>query len=179
VEANLKTTKQTLVEKEGRLKQTEGVLKTQEAQLARASTQIRFQQAMDQARKEISSDDALVYQQGNKLVFRLKRINFQTGMSVIPEPSKPLLDKVNAIISKLDAEVVVVEGHTDSVGSTELNQRLSTARAEAVATYLFSFKVGYKLTYAGYGESKPIVSNKTSEGRATNRRVDLVVSVKQ
>lgn len=179
LEANLKTTKQTLEEKEGKLKQTEEVLKTQEEQLIRVSIQVRFQQAMDRARVEISPDDALVYQQGNQLVFRLKRINFETGMSVIPESSKPLLAKVNDIINKLDAEMVVVEGHTDSVGTTEFNQQLSTERAEAVATYLYSFKVDYKLTYVGYGESKPIASNKTADGRATNRRVDLVVSVKQ
>ena len=179
LEANLKTTKQTLEEKEGKLKKTEEVLKTQEEQLIRVSIQVRFQQAMDEARVVISPDDALVYQQGNQLVFRLKRINFETGMSVIPESSKLLLGKVNDIINKLDAELVVVEGHTDSVGSTELNQRLSTARAEAVASYLYSFKVDYKLTYVGYGESHPMVSNKTGDGRATNRRVDLVVSVKQ
>ncbi len=179
LEDNLKTTKQTLEEKEGKLKQTEEVLKTQEEQLQRASVQVRFQQAMDQARVEISPDDALVYQQGANLVFRLKRINFETGLSVIPESSKPLLDNVNAIIGKLDAELVVVEGHTDSVGSTELNEQLSTARAEAVASYLSSLQVGYSLDFVGYGESQPIASNETAFGRATNRRVDLVVSVKQ
>lgn len=179
LEASLKTTQQTLEEKEGKLKQTEGVLKTQEAQLARASTQVRFQQAMDEAQQEISADDALVYQQGNRLVFRLKRINFKSGTAVIPETSKLLIAKVNAIIKKLDAEKVVVQGHTDSVGSEKVNQRLSTARAKAVATYLYSFKGGYKITYAGYGESHPIASNETAAGRATNRRVDLVVSVKQ
>jgi len=178
LEENLKSTKQTLEEKEGALKRTEGVLKTQEEQLARASTQVRFQQAMDEARKEISPDDALVYQQGNNLVFRLKRVNFQTGTAVIPEFSKLLLAKVNAIIKKLDAEKVVVQGHTDSVGSEKVNKRLSTERALAVAKYLYTFKGGYKIQYVGYGESHPIASNETAAGRATNRRVDLVVSVK-
>jgi OOP family OmpA-OmpF porin len=172
LEANLQSTQQSLQEKEG-------VLKTQEAQLARASTQVRFQQAMDEAQKELSPDDALVYQQGNNLVFRLKRINFQSGTAVIPEFSKLLLSKVDAIIKKLDAEKVVVEGHTDSVGSTEVNQRLSTERATAVANYLFALRGGYKIQYVGYGESQPIASNETAAGRATNRRVDLVVSVKQ
>jgi len=168
----LKSAQQTLQEKEG-------VLKTQEEQLARASTQVRFQQAMDEARKEISSDDALVYQQGNKLVFRLKRMNFPSGAAVIPETSKLLLAKVAAIIKKLDAETVVVQGHTDSVGSVKVNQRLSTERAKAVASYLSSFRGGYKIKYVGYGEGYPIASNETAAGRAVNRRVDLVVSVKQ
>jgi outer membrane protein OmpA-like peptidoglycan-associated protein len=179
LEENLKTTKQTLEEKEGKLKQTEGVLKSQEEQLARASTQVRFQQAMDEARKEIPQTDALVYQQGNTLVFRLKRVNFRSGEAIIPEFSKLLISKVDAIIKKLDAEKVVVQGHTDSVGSAEVNQRLSTARALAVANYLYSLKGGYKIKYIGYGEAHPIASNDTAEGRATNRRVDLVVSVKQ
>ena len=172
LEANLKSTEQTLMEKEGELK-------VQEEQLARASTQVRFQQAMDEAQKMLSPEDALVYQQGNKLVFRLKRINFETGTAVIPVYSKLLISKVNEIIQKLDADIVIVQGHTDSVGSAEVNQRLSTERATAVANYLFSLRAGYKIQYAGYGESHPIAPNETEAGRATNRRVDLVVSVKQ
>ena len=168
----LKSTQQTLQEKEG-------VLKTQEEQLARASTQVRFQQAMDEARETISPDDALVYQQGNQLVFRLKRMNFPSGKAVIPETSKLLVAKVAAIINKLDAEKVVVQGHTDSVGSAQVNQKLSTERAKAVASFLTTFKGGYKISYIGYGESYPIASNETAAGRAVNRRVDLVVSVKQ
>jgi OOP family OmpA-OmpF porin len=176
---NLSSAKQTLREQEGKLKHTEGILKTQEEQLARASTQVRFQQAMDEARKVLPPDEALVYQQGNKLVFRLKRINFPSGTAVIPESSKPLISNVNAIIKKLDAEKVIVEGHTDSVGPDKVNQRLSTKRANVVADYLYSFKGGYKITFVGYGEFRPIASNETPTGRATNRRVDLVVSVKQ
>jgi len=179
LEANLQTTKKTLEEKEGALKRTEGVLKTQEEQLARASTQVRFQKAMDEAREVIPQSDALVYQQGTNLVFRLKRINFRSGAAVIPEPSKPLIAQVDAIIKKLDAEKVIVQGHTDSVGSEQVNKRLSTERASAVANYLFSLRGGYKIQYIGYGESVPIASNETAEGRATNRRVDLVVTVKE
>ena len=173
------TQKRALGEAQQSLQVKEGVLKKQEEQLARASTQVRFQQAMDEARREISEDDALVYQQGNQLVFRLKRMNFSTGKAEIPETSKLLLSKVAAIIKKLDAETVTVQGHTDSVGSDTVNQKLSTERAKAVASYLNSFRGGYKIQYIGYGESYPIASNETAAGRAVNRRVDLVVSVKQ
>ena len=186
LQANLKSTKQTLQEKEGDLKRTEGdlkrtegVLKTQEEQLSRASTQVRFQQAMDEAQKVLSQDDALVYQQGTKLIFRLKRVNFISGKAIIPEFSKLLISKVDSIIKKLDAEKVVVQGHTDSVGSAKVNKKLSKARASAVAIYLASRRGGYKIAYSGFGESHPIASNETSAGRATNRRVDLVLSVKQ
>ncbi|MDH5407427.1 MAG: OmpA family protein [Gammaproteobacteria bacterium] len=186
LKANLQTTKQSLQttqlslkKKETDLERTKGVLKTQEEQLERASKQVRFQQAMEEAQKELSQDDALVYQQGSNLVFRLKRVNFKTGTASIPEPSKQLIAKVNAIIKKLDAKKVIVQGHTDSIGPTTVNKRLSTERATGVATYLHSLRGGYKITYKGYGESKPIASNKTEDGRATNRRVDLVVSVKE
>jgi len=179
LQANLKSTKESLEEKEGALKRTEGVLKTQEEQLARASTQVRFQQAMDEAQQVIPQSDALVYQQGNKLIFRLKRVNFKSGAAVIPKSSEQLIAKVDSIIKKLDAEKVVVQGHTDSVGSAKVNKKLSQARAAAVAKFLSRLRGGYKLTYSGYGESHPIASNETAEGRATNRRVDLVLSVKQ
>ena len=134
---------------------------------------------MDEAQKVLSQDDALVYQQGKKLVFRLKRVNFRSGASIIPKASEQLISKVDSIIKKLDAEKVIVQGHTDSVGSAKINKKLSKARASAVAKYLASLRGGYKLTYSGYGESHPIASNETAAGRATNRRVDLVLSVKQ
>lgn len=179
LKANLQSTQLTLQEKEGALKKTESVLKSQEEQLAEASTQVRFQQAMEEARKVLPQSDALVYQQGNSLVFRLKRINFKSGTAIIPESSKPLLSKVDTIIKKLDAEKVVVQGHTDSVGAADVNQRLSTERAVSVANYFSSLRGGYPIEYIGYGESNPIASNETEDGRATNRRVDLVVSVKK
>lgn len=179
LKANLKSTKESLIEKEGALELTKGVLKTQEKQLARASTQVRFQQAMDEAQKVLDQSDALVYQQGNKLVFRLKRVNFKSGVAIIPETSEQLISKVDAIIKKLDADKVIVQGHTDSVGSAKVNKKLSKARASAVAKYLASLRGGYKIAYSGYGESHPIASNETPAGRATNRRVDLVLSVKQ
>jgi len=173
------TQKRALGQAQHSLQEKEGVLKKQEEQLARASTQVRFQQAMDEARREIPPDDALVYQQGNQLVFRLKRMNFPSGKAVIPETSKLLLSKVASIIKKLDAETVVVQGHTDSVGSDTVNQKLSKERAKSVASYLASFRGGYTIKYIGYGEAYPIATNETAAGRAVNRRVDLVVSVKQ
>lgn len=178
-EGALKQTEGTLQQTKGALQQTQGVLKSQEQQLAMASTQVKFQQAMEEARKTLPPDDALAYQQGNKLVFRLKRVNFKSGTAIIPDESKPLIAKVDSIIRKLNVDNVVVQGHTDSIGSAETNKKLSTMRATAVANYLYSLGGRYKLMYVGYGKSRPIASNDTAEGRATNRRVDLVVSVKQ
>lgn len=178
LKANLQSTKQILHEKEGALRVTEGALKSQKEQLVKASMQVKFQQAMDEAQKILPQSDALVYQQGKTLVFRLKRVNFKSGTATIPEASKRLLAKVDSIIKKLDANNVTVQGHTDSVGSAAVNLKLSQERAVAVANYLSSLSGGYPLEHVGYGETNPIASNETAAGRATNRRVDLVVSVK-
>jgi outer membrane protein OmpA-like peptidoglycan-associated protein len=179
LEESLKTTQSNLATTQSSLMETEGTLKTQQQELEKSSTQIKFQQAMEQAGEYFSEEEASVYQQGNKLIFRLKKINFASGTSTIPNTSKPLLSKVNEIIKPLGAEMVVVQGHTDSVGATELNKSLSKKRASSVATYLASFAGGYKIGYIGYGEDRPIASNETKEGRAINRRVDLVVTAKK
>jgi outer membrane protein OmpA-like peptidoglycan-associated protein len=193
LEQNLKSTQSSLMEKEGVLEQqnqelestrsnlqeTESALLLQNQELEKSSTQVRFQKAMDQAVQEFPDDEAEVYQQGNKLIFRLKQMNFATGSATIPTASKSLLTKVNDIIRFVGAEIVAVEGHTDSVGADELNKNLSTKRAISVADYLASLAGGYKIGYIGYGESKPIASNETKQGRAINRRVDLVVTAKQ
>jgi len=193
LEQNLKSTQSSLVEKEGALKQqnqelestrsnlqeTESALLLQNQELEMSSTQVRFQKAMDKAVQEFSDDEAAVYQQGNKLIFRLKKMNFASGTSTIPASSKPLLSKVNDIIRFVGAEIVAVEGHTDSVGAADLNKQLSTKRAISVANYLASLAGGYQIGYIGYGESRPIATNETQAGRAINRRVDLVVTAKK
>ena len=166
----LKTTQSVLLE-------AEGAMKLQGATLRKTSTQVRFQNAMNEAVKQFPADEAEVYQQGSNLIFRLKKINFSSGSSVTPNASKPLLLKVNEIITTLiGADMVIVEGHTDSVGADQLNQTLSTNRAISVSDYLTSLAGGYKIRYTGYGKSKPIASNDTPAGRAINRRVDLVVT---
>lgn len=193
LEQNLKTTQSSLAQKEGELKvqtealqstrsnlkESESALMLQNEELEKNSIRIRFQQAMDEAVRHFSEDEASVYQQGSKLIFRLKKINFPSGASTMPAASKPLLAMIDTIIKTLDAELVVVQGHTDSIGDPELNKQLSTKRAVSVANYLASLAGGYKIGYIGYGESRPIVTNETKEGRAINRRVDLVVTAKK
>jgi OOP family OmpA-OmpF porin len=73
---------------------------------------------------------------------------------------------------------VLVEGHTDSHGSDELNQKLSQERADAVKQYILANMdlPPSSIDAAGFGESKPIASNETPEGREKNRRIDLVIT---
>ena len=178
-ETTLMAQDKVLMSTQSNLVKTESALMQQNKALESNSIQIRFQNAMDEAVKQFSEDEAEVYQQGNKLIFRLKRINFATGDSTLPATSKPLLAKINNIIKSINAEVIDVQGHTDSIGSDSLNSKLSNDRAISVARYLSSLKGGYKLQYRGYGESRPIASNETAEGRAINRRVDLEVTARK
>ena len=87
--------------------------------------------------------------------------------------------KLEDLVSKLtgtDIEVVVATGHTDSVGTEAYNQKLSMRRANAVKAFLVSKGIPADRVFTeGKGESKPVASNKTSEGRAKNRRVDVEV----
>ncbi|MFD1062693.1 OmpA family protein [Winogradskyella litorisediminis] len=103
-----------------------------------------------------------------------KTILFDTGKSSIKAESEEVLADIIKILNKYPSAKFTVEGHTDSVGSEKLNQRLSDARALSVKDYLISNGVDkFRLSSRGYGESKPIASNKTREGRKQNRRVEI------
>ena len=103
-----------------------------------------------------------------------KTILFDTGKSSIKDESKAVLADIIKILNKYPEAKFTVEGHTDSSGSESLNQRLSDDRAAAVKDYLIENGVDrFRLSSKGYGESKPIASNRTREGRKQNRRVEI------
>lgn len=98
--------------------------------------------------------------------------NFASGSSSLDEATQAVLNVAVAILTRDQSLGMVVEGHTDSVGSSALNQRLSEARANAAVAYLVAGGVDpARLTAVGYGEDRPIASNDTAAGKASNRRV--------
>lgn len=146
-------------------------------QLQNATGKVRIQRALEQARSKFSPSEAEAYQQGENLVVRLKQVNFASGRSDLPANALPLLAKVSEVAKSLNASTIRVEGHTDSVGAAAQNQTISQDRASAVASY-FKTNGFSEATVAseGFGFQKPIATNKSKEGRAQNRRVDVIIT---
>jgi OmpA-OmpF porin, OOP family len=102
-------------------------------------------------------------------------INFDTGKAEIKPDSKDTIDKVVSMLKGTPDLKVSIEGHTDNVGDAQKNKVLSEDRAKAVKEALVKAGIETeRLTTAGFGQEKPIADNATDEGKAKNRRVELV-----
>ena len=104
--------------------------------------------------------------------------NFRFGDAELPDEAKARLDQMIGQLKSNSSNVFIeVEGHTDNVGSPELNERLGMERAEAVKRYLYEqHQVPlHKMNVISYGEDKPVAPNNTRDGRAQNRRVVVKV----
>jgi OmpA-OmpF porin, OOP family len=99
---------------------------------------------------------------------------FDFDKSVVRPDGKKSIDDALDKLRGVDLEMVIATGHTDSIGTDAYNQRLSERRAAAVKDYLVSKGIASaKITTIGKGESQPVATNKTAEGRQKNRRVDI------
>jgi len=102
-------------------------------------------------------------------------INFDSGKSTIKKESMPIVEQIIEMMKQAKDIKLSVEGHTDSDGSNESNLKLSEARAKAVVEAITKGGIdAARLRSAGFGEEKPIADNSTSEGKAKNRRVELI-----
>lgn len=103
-----------------------------------------------------------------------RTILFDSGTAMIKEESNSVLSEIAEILKEYPSSGFTIEGHTDSTGSDDLNRDLSEARANAVKDFLVKNGIDTgRLLTVGYGESKPIFSNKTRYGRSRNRRVEI------
>lgn len=101
---------------------------------------------------------------------------FDFNKSVLKPEGKAKLDDLVAKIKAINLEVIIAVGHTDSVGTDAYNQKLSVRRADAVKAYLVSKGIEKNRVYTeGKGKTQPVADNKTSSGRAKNRRVEIEV----
>ena len=101
---------------------------------------------------------------------------FDFDKAVLKPEGKAKLDDLVSKVKGINLEVIIAVGHTDSVGSDAYNQKLSVKRSEAVKAYLVSKGIEKNRVYTeGKGEKQPVADNKTSAGRAKNRRVEIEV----
>ncbi len=148
---------------------------------ARLEAERHFQQLFNEVQGMFSQDQAEVYKQAQKLVIRLKAIQFPVGKDLIMPDNYALLSQVRKAIRTFGEPEVVIEGHTDNTGSVAINAQLSQNRAEAVRQYFIANGTleEQKLSAIGYGSERPLATNDTTEGRAINRRIDIIIKAER
>jgi outer membrane protein OmpA-like peptidoglycan-associated protein len=134
---------------------------------------------LEKVKSLFTASEAKVAYDSESLVIRLHGLTFPSGKSIIQPEYFSLLSKVQQAIKTFPEKHILLEGHTDSQGNAETNKRLSEERASAVREYIIA-NMGMsreQITSVGYGSEKPVASNKTTEGRALNRRIDVIIDL--
>ncbi len=129
-------------------------------------------------RSVFTKNEAEVYRKGNQVVIRLRALKFPANESALQTSNFLLLSKVTQALKEFQNPKVVVEGHSDSDGGPRLNHKLSLARSKIVSAYLVSTGAVNESSVlsVGRGYEMPLSSNKTVQGKAENRRVDIVIT---
>lgn len=158
-------------------KQIAAAAKKQEELARKLAWQDEVKRKFDQTYEIFGEDEAQVFRQGNNVIIRLYGLSFPVGKAEIDPKYYPLLGSVQDAVNLFDNSKVIIEGHTDAQGGDKINQELSEKRAAAVREYMLAATdLGASaITATGYGESRPVANNETAEGRAKNRRIDVVI----
>lgn len=126
--------------------------------------------------KKLTRKTIPIVELGRKLI--IENLLFQSASAILP-PSVSELDIMAEFMEAKPNIAIMIEGHTDNIGSNSINQRLSELRAESVKNYLVSKGVdAIRIKTKGYGEEKPIASNSTEFGRKLNRRTEIIIVAK-
>ncbi|HQS03242.1 MAG: cell envelope biogenesis protein OmpA [Halothiobacillus sp. 24-54-40] len=130
-----------------------------------------------QLQQQMANTGVEVQRQGDGIHLQApEAITFATNSATLNPQFMPVLQNLAQSINQYPGTIVRVEGNTDSTGSAAYNQQLSQNRAQSVASALSQYGVPYNRIQAiGYGMTKPIASNATAQGRAQNRRVDILI----
>lgn len=128
-------------------------------------------------RKQLQGTGVSVTRNGNNLVLNLPgNITFDTNRTEVNDSFVQVLNSVTLVLKEYQSTMIEVAGHTDNVGQNSDNQILSNARARAVSDILIRSGVAaVRIDVVGYGETRPIASNDTANGRQNNRRVELTL----
>lgn len=129
-------------------------------------------------RKQLRGTGVSVVRKGDAIILNMPgNVTFDTDSAALKPEFYEVLDSVALVIKEYEKTYVDILGHTDSTGPEDYNMRLSEQRAEAVAAYLRNRDVAEaRLVVRGLGETMPIASNDTAEGRALNRRVEIALT---
>jgi outer membrane protein OmpA-like peptidoglycan-associated protein len=128
---------------------------------------------MEAMKQEIQAND--IFNALNKDGFISLYINFETGKANILPDSQPIIDQIVLMLNQNKNLQISIEGHTDNVGTNEFNQTLSENRAKSVLNALTTQGIDKsRLSFKGWGSSKPVADNRTEEGKAKNRRVEII-----
>lgn len=134
----------------------------------------------EEIRKLFKPEEADVFLDGRQVMIRLKGLRFPSNKAEVSKDQYSLLKKVESSIAKFDDQdkKVLIEGHTDSVGTAAINRKISNDRAESVKSFLLADGqiAQDNVEAVGRGFEKPISTNKTKAGRAENRRIDVTIS---
>jgi outer membrane protein OmpA-like peptidoglycan-associated protein len=134
----------------------------------------------DKQAKELAKIADVVKTDSGLRVTLKNDILFSTGSSELSQNAQQTLKDLNKVLKKYPENIIVVEGHTDITGSATTNKTLSNKRAKAVYDFLLGSGLEtYKLSYIGYGITKPIADNSTEAGRSKNRRVNLDITARK
>lgn len=128
-------------------------------------------------RAKLQGTGVSVTRSGDNIILNMPgNVTFATNSADVSASFYPVLDSVSLVLKEYDKTTVDVAGHADSTGAADKNLELSQRRAASVAAYLESHGVNAERVIAtGYGETKPVASNDTPEGRALNRRVEITL----
>jgi outer membrane protein OmpA-like peptidoglycan-associated protein len=145
-----------------------------DANAARSEADLARQQA-DDLQRQIAELNAKETDRG--LVVTLGDLLFETGKSELKGGAASNLSKLSAFLTKYPDRTIVIEGHTDSVGSDDYNVNLSQRRANSVQQFLLAQGIASnRLSSSGKGENFPVASNDSSSGRQMNRRVEVIIA---
>lgn len=128
-------------------------------------------------REKLQGTGVSVTRNGDNIILNMpSAITFDVNSAALKSDFFSVLDSVTLVLKEYESTLVTVAGHTDSSGADDYNMRLSQQRAQTVAQYLNNHSVvNERLAAVGYGESQPVASNDTTEGKARNRRVEITL----
>lgn len=162
----------------GRSDRTEKIVGAGIGALAGGAVGYYMDRQEQELRRRTAGTDVDVVRQGDDLLLRMPSgITFGYDRADVQPQFQPTLNDVASVLAQYPKTYIDVYGHTDSDGSDAYNQTLSERRAQSVATYLVGRGVqSARIGTRGFGETQPIASNATEEGKAANRRVEIKIA---